>query len=323
MGIFDALFGSQAPTHVAEVFTPQHDGRFHLVEARRGRGKSYGMTYWGYRWFVDRLPAMLDGRAPHSKLITNFAIDPHRFALLLCIEGHMSSMAEAEQLVRERLVYASTWEPYLMSYESGLFIDECNRSLDAYQRSSSPMSKLVHDWHQQTRKHRNTLIYATQYVDWVNTQTRKLFDLLWRAKVVRHKTERGPDGLKRPLRFNYYGSDPYGNGIDAQIVRRADFKMTLPFRLDVARCYGSWEPIVTLPGEGTPRWGTFPELSDYMLSKGLKPAPVPPAPDLFDHWNQLEQRHALERLAERLAREGADTHAHAQLVCGGAGVAGS
>lgn len=279
MGVFDFLFGGQAPVHTAEVFNPCHDGRFHLLEARRGRGKSYGMTYWQYLWLVDRLPAILDGRAPYSRAIANFKIDHHRLALLLCTRGHMASFTDALDLVHERVIYARDWTPFFESYECGLFLDEANRSLDAYQRSSSALLKLAHDWHQQTRKHRNTLVYATQYVDWINMQTRKLFDLLWRAKVVRHKTKRGPDGLRVPLRFNYYGSDPYANGADATVVRRADFKMTLPFDLEVARCYGSWEPIVTFSGDTAVPWSSFEQLAADMLARGLKPAPTPPPVD--------------------------------------------
>lgn len=274
MGLFDMIFGAQAPVHQAQVFEPVHDGRFHLLEARRGRGKSYGMTYWQYCWLVDRLPGILSGALPHSRALANFAVDHHRLALLLCMRGHMSSFQDALDLVHERVIYCTDWEPFFLSYESGLFLDEANRSLDAYQRTSSPLLKLAHDWHQQTRKHRNTLVYATQYVDWINTQTRKLFDLLWRVKVVRHKTERGPDGLRRPLRFNYYGSDPYSNGVDSMVVRRADFKMTVPFDLQIARCYRSWEPIVTFPGDIDVRWHSFAELAAYMQDAGLKPAPV-------------------------------------------------
>lgn len=277
MGLFDFILGAQAPVHSAQPFVPAHDGRFHLLEARRGRGKSYGMTYWTYLWLVDRLPKILDGSAPHSRALSNFAIDHHRLALLLCTQGHMSSFQDALDLVHERVIYTNSWESFFTAYDSFCALDEANRSLDAYQTKKSPLLALAHDWHQQSRKHKNTLLYATQYVDWINTQTRKLFDLLWRAKVVRHKVKRGPDGLKVPLRFNYYGSDPYGNGVDAQVVRRADFKMQLEFRLDVARCYRSWEPIVTFDGEAELAWRSFRELSNWMESTGRKPvAPEKP-----------------------------------------------
>lgn len=288
MGIFSALFGGQAPVHLAESFVPLHDGRFHLLEARRGRGKSYGMTYWQYSWLVDRLPLILAGHAPHSRALSNFAVDHHRLALLLCARGHMHSFPDALDLVHERVIYARDWIPFFESYECGLFLDEANRSLDAYERKGSAVLKLAHDWHQQTRKHRNTLVYATQYVDWINTQTRKLFDLLWRAKVVRHKSKRGPDGLRVPLRFNYYGSDPYANGVDAQVVRRADFKMTLPFDLQVARCYRSWEPIVTFSGDIDVPWSSFAQLAADMQDRGLKPPPVVPAPDRLQVHRMME-----------------------------------
>lgn len=316
MGVFDFIFGGQAPVHMAQVFEPQHDGRFHLLEARRGRGKSYGMTYWQYKWLVDRLPLILAGQAPHSRALANFAIDHHRLALLLCSRGHMHSFADALDLVHERVHYCRDWVPFFESYECGLFLDEANRSLDAYDRKGSQVLRLAHDWHQQTRKHRNTLVYATQYVDWINTQTRKLFDLLWRAKVVRHKTERGPDGLRRPLRFNYYGSDPYSNGVDAQVVRRADFKMTVPFDLQVARCYRSWEAIVTFPGDAELPWSTFAQLSADMLHRGLKPAPAPPTVDRLQVHRDMEAG-LLGLWSPRLAENEADTlQSGAALVSG-------
>ena len=303
------IFGAQAPVHLAEVFRPAHDGRFHLLEARRGRGKSYGMTYWLFLWLVDRLPGILAGKLPHSRAYCNFAVDPHRLALLLCTRGHMHSFSEALALVQDRVVYCRDWLPFFTAYESGLFLDEANRSLDAYQRTSSPLLKLAHDWHQQTRKHKNTLVYATQYVDWINTQTRKLFDLLWRAKVVRHKTKRGPDGLRVPIRFNYYGSDPYSNGVDAATVRRADFKMTLPFELDVARCYGSWEPIVTFPGDAEVPWSSFAELSAWMLQQGKRPGDPPKPVDRLALLQQFE--------AGELGLWPAQPEAHAGLVPAG------
>lgn len=296
MGIFDKLLGSQAPVHVAEVYRPQHDGRFHLLEARRGRGKSYGMTYWGLMWLEDMLPAILNGTAPHSRWNANFLVDHHRLALLLCMRGRMSSFPDALDLVHERVRYVTDWEPFFTSYKSLNTLDEANRSLDAYQTKRSPLLALAHDFHQQTRKHANMQLYGTQYVDWINTQTRKLFDLLWRVKVVRHKAKRGPDGLRVPLRFNYYGSDPYANGVDATVVRRADFKMTIPFDLQVARAYGSWEPIVTFPGDVEPRWSSFAELAAWMLENGIKPAPAVRPPDrlaleqLWDTGNWPEGR---------------------------------
>jgi hypothetical protein len=276
MGMFNKFFGSQAPVHLAQVYEPGHDGRMHLLEARRGRGKSYGMTYWVYLWLIDMLPKIKAGQLPYSKAITNFAIDPTFMAYRLCEMGHMPNLSDALDLCHERIIYASNWDDFFVSYQCGLFLDESNRSLDAYNKKSSEMLSLAHDFHQQSRKHKNTMVYATQYVDWINVQTRKLFDILWRAKVVRHKTERGPDGLKVPLYFNYYGSDPMANGVDSAIVRRADFKMQLPFVMQVAQMYKSWEPIVTFSGDVKPRWTSFKELAEWMEENGMKPPPAPP-----------------------------------------------
>jgi hypothetical protein len=271
--------GGQAPVHVAQVYEPCHDGRMHLLEARRGRGKSYGMAYWVYLWLIDMLPGIKAGKYPYSKAITNFKIDPVFLAYRLCEMGHMSNLADALDLVNERVIYGSNWDDFFVSYQCGLFLDESNRSLDAYNKKSSEMLSLAHDFHQQSRKHKNTMVYATQYIDWINTQTRKLFDLLWRAKVVRDKSRRGPDGLYVPRYFNYYGSDPMANGVDSSIVRRADFKFQLPFVMGVAMMYQSWEPIVTFSGDVKPRWASFKELAEWMEENDLKPKPAAPRVD--------------------------------------------
>lgn len=271
--LFAKMFSGLAPTHSAVEYSPRHDGRFHLLEARRGRGKSFGMTSWGFLWLVDMLPEILAGRAPHSRLITNYSIDPHRLALMLCVSGNMGSFSDARDLVHDRYVKANKWEDFFTAYRSGLFLDESNRSLNAYDRKMTSQLALAHDFHQQSRKHLNTMVYATQYLDWINLQTRMLFDLLWRARVVRNKLGiRGPDGLLTPVRFLYYGSDPMANGVGSAVVRRADYKFKLDFDLRFARMYQSWEPIGTFPSDTPAKWIDFQELAQYMVENNLKPA---------------------------------------------------
>lgn len=271
--MFAKLFAHLAPTHGAILYNPRHDGRFHLLEARRGRGKSYGMTTWAYNWLVDMLPDMLAGKAPYSKLVTNFAIDPHRMALRLCIDGHFDSFPAALDLVHDRYIVADKWEDFFTRYRSGLFLDESNRSLNSYDRKMTSQLTLAHDFHQQSRKHLNTMCYATQYLDWINVQTRMLFDLLWRARVVRNKKGIvGPDGALMPDKFWYYGSDPMANGVGSAVVRRADYKFSLPFDLAYARMYQSWEPIVTFDSSTVAKWIDFKELADWMVEHNLKPA---------------------------------------------------
>ncbi len=267
MGILD-VFKNLAPTHAAELSTlGLHDGGLHLVEARRGRGKSYGMTVAGFNWLVGRLPAILEGSAPHAKVYTNSRLDLHRFALELCIRGHMYSLEHALDVVHERVIYMTGWDTIFTAYDSFIEGDEWNRSVNAYDQSKEVQKCMlvIHDWLQQTRKNSLTLLFAVQYLDWLKPQMKMLMDRIWRARVVYEKPKR----LKKPKMFWWYGSDPFANGVASEIVRRADWKIKVPFDIRLARIYDTKQAIETLPN--ATNYSNFAEISDFMYAHGMKP----------------------------------------------------
>ncbi len=270
MSILKSLFGKMAPTHHAEVYHVRHDGTYNLVEARRGRGKTFGGVTVGFNWLAHRMPDMLAGKAPHAKWATNIKIDPLRLAYELCFHGHMTSIFDAQDFVAERYVFLRDWDKLLELYDSLIIGDEWNRNANVYEndKDSQKMMLIVHDHAQQTRKHKLLQYYLFQHADWIKPQLKALADRLWRARVVYKK----PKAKRQPNYFWWYGSDPWGNGQGSEIVRRADFKMRLPFVLRLARLYDTHQAVETFAKSA--KHSTFGELSDYMAANRLKPPKV-------------------------------------------------
>jgi hypothetical protein len=268
MSILKALFGKMAPTHHAEIYHVRHDGTYNLVEARRGRGKTYGAVSVGFNWLVHRMPDMLAGKAPYAKWGTNIKVEKLRLAYEICFHGHMHSLFDALDFVEERYVYLDDWDKLLELYDSLIIGDEWNRNANVYEndKESQKMMLIVHDHAQQTRKHKLLQYYLFQHADWIKPQLKALADRLWRARVVYKK----PRAKREPNYFWWYGSDPWGNGQGSEIVRRADFKMRIPFILRLARLYDTHQAVTTYAKSA--KHSSFGELAEYMQAVGLKPS---------------------------------------------------
>jgi hypothetical protein len=266
MSILKMMFGKFAPAHYAEPYVITHDGTLNLVEARRGRGKSYGAVMIALAWLKERLPAIQSGAAPHAKIYTNNRFNLRRMALHCCQQGWIDGHAKALKLLSEIIIYFKEWNDLLTSYDSLILCDEANRNLNTYDNGKDVQVLMltVHDWLQQTRKHKLTLWFFVQYLDWIKPQVKMLMDRLWRAKRVRDKKT----GI--PKYFPWYGSDPFANGVGSEVVRHADFKMKFMFKVELARIYDSWQAIETLPMKSEFR--SFAEISDHMYATGRKPA---------------------------------------------------
>lgn len=285
------MFRASAPTHTAEKYWPCHDGTLNIVEARRGRGKSFGAVKIAVEWLRERMPDMIAGRAPFARVYTNIRFDRRRFALVLCLLGICRSHRDALRVYDERIVFCESWDDMLIAYDSLVLLDEANRNLDSYDSSKNVQSvmKMIHDWAQQTRKHRLTMYFLVQDLSWLKNQVVVLADRLWRAKRVRVK------GTQRVRYFPWYGGDPFAKGKGAEVVRRADFKMRFDFDLRLARVYDTLQAVKTWAPEA--RWNSFGELSDYMLLHGLKPLPsnhIPDAPT----WEEVETFFSREALSD-------------------------
>lgn len=279
MSFLKALFGKNAPTHHAEKYWPAHDGTLNIVEARRGRGKSFGAVRIMLEWLKQRWADIVSGAAPHAKIYSNIRFRIRNVAYMLCRMNICNNLEQAEKILQERIVYTLHWDDLLTAYDSLILHDEANRDLDIYdgRKEQQVLMKTVHDWLQQTRKHVLTLYFFLQDVTWIKSQVLSLTDRLWRAKRVRKK------GTQHIRYFPWYGADPFAKGKDGQLNRSADFKMRFDFDIWVARCYDTKQAVQTMPPET--KFHSFGEISDYMLAHGLKPVPVNERPD-FLTWEQ-------------------------------------
>jgi Zonular occludens toxin (Zot) len=252
------FFKRAAPAHFAEIYKPSHDGRFHLYEARRGRGKSYTLTDWA-------LTAMSQG----VPVVANYEFDLHRCAYELMRRKTFTKLTDAYVWLLENVTLARSWDDVFMSYNCLVIIDEVNRTFNAAGGSRSDAPPVAYEWLQQSRKFKQTIIFAAQGFDWLPPRVRQLADILWRAK-----REDDPIKLRRgertPIRFYSYGGDPWASGLSRSAVRDADMKFTLPFRMQVARCYRSFAPVAGLEDE--PSMKSIVAYWDVLRARGVIPA---------------------------------------------------
>ncbi len=243
------MFRKLVPTIAAQPRPLSHDGYLHLLEARRGRGKSYVMTDLVKDCVLKRIPVR-----------TNFALHRYRLAVQASMAGSFSNVGEAMAWVQENVVLASSWDDVLTAYDSVILLDEASRLFDSRSRSAPPVAL---EWLQQSRKLRLTIVFASQSFDWLDVRVRQLADVLW---MVRKEAKRIA-GKEVPQRFWGYGLDPFVRGLTESVVRdRADYRWSVPFVLSTAQLYDSWELIRIL--EGTPSWESMGELADWHAAQG-------------------------------------------------------
>lgn len=265
-----ALLKRNSPTHFAQVYKLGHDKTFHLLEARRGRGKSYTMAYWA-------LCAARQGVGT----VANFHLNHYWLAMRLCQEGHQPSFDAALDWCAANIRYVSTWDDIMLAYDCLVLVDEVNRLFDSQDRSKEDrVPKVVFEWLQLSRRNRITLVFAAQSLDWLNTRVRQLFDLLWRAKKEMGRGRRSA----QIQRFWLYGADPWAKGLSADVSRSADFKVTIPFDAKIFRLYDTYERILAIPNES--RFERFFDVYQEQLRLGIceLPPPPPPAPLRWHEW---------------------------------------
>lgn len=235
------------PTLAAERRDLKHDGYLHLLEARRGRGKSYNLTYLAR-----------EGVFAHVPVIANFGLNRYRLAVQAFMAGRFRSIGAAMDWVYENVTIAETWDDLLTAHDSLILLDEASRIFDSRNRSAPPVA---FEFFQQSRKLKLTLVLASQSFDWLDVRIRQLADVLW---MVRKETDKRSGN---PVRFWLYGLDPYSKGLSETVLRdRADYRSSVPFRPEVATLYNSWELIRVISGE--PSWKTMGELTEYHLAAG-------------------------------------------------------
>lgn len=254
------LLKKMAPTHFAAPYKLGHDKTFHLLEARRGRGKSFTMAYWA-------LQAAKGG----TPVIANFHLNHYWLAFELCKAGRFASIDDALLWCEQNVRFTNSWDDIVLAYDSLVLLDEVNRLFDSQDRSKDDRApKVVFEWLQLSRRNRITLVFAAQSMDWLTPRVRQLFDLLWRAKKEMGKGSRS----QQIQRFWLYGADPWSKGLSEDAARGADFKVTVPFDKRIFRLYDTFERIMAIPN--VCRFERFWDIYQYQLDTGIVPAPAPP-----------------------------------------------
>lgn len=266
--MLSGLLKKAAPTHFAQTYSLGHDEAFHLLEARRGRGKSFSMTFWALQCCKKRIP-----------VVANFHLNKKFLSYELLKAGTFKTLDEADEWLEKNVKFAESWDDIMTSYDCLILVDEVNRLFDAQDRSKEDRApRVVFEWLQLSRRNRITLVFAAQSMDWLTPRVRQLFDYLWRAKKEVNK--RG-----KILRFWLYGCDPWARGLSADVSRGADFKAVVPFHSSIFRLYDTRERIRAL--ENRSQFQTFWELYQFQLSAGIvPPPPVPPVQAL--RWSEYE-----------------------------------
>ena len=218
------------PTAGAARYQLGHDSLLHVIEARRGRGKSYAM-----------MAVILDALEAGTSVVTNTtAMDYYRCAVELCRRGRFRLVADALLYLHEKVTIARRWDDFFQAYDSLVVFDECIRHFDARPGMAAKPPSLFYEWARQTRKLQCTVYFVVHSLEWLDKRLSQLVDVHWFVRKESIKGETAPDGTPFPRRFWLYGNDPGGVGKVEQVNRNsADLVATLPFDVRIARCYES------------------------------------------------------------------------------------
>ena len=254
--MFAELLKRAAPTAFAERYKMGHDFKFHLFEARRGRGKSYTLTVWALECLRKGIPVTL-----------NYELDLYFCALQLKRMGDKRELNDVYTWLEHNVRFAQGWDDVFTSYDRLVILDECNRTFRAGAgREDAP--SLAYEWLQQSRKFRQTIIFAAQGFDWLPPRVRQLADTLWRSKRVDTRASIVA-GKRVPKEFWIYGGDPWEQGLNKTAQRSSDWVMFTPFDMRVARCYLSYKPVGGL--SDVPSFGSMWDYYSNLQAQGVIP----------------------------------------------------
>ncbi len=277
MTIFKAL----SPALAAQNYTLSHDGKLHLLEARRGRGKSYILAEWAMAAFSAGIPVR-----------ANFDLDLYWFALELVKQKKHKTLVSAVDWLRSNYKRIDSWDDLLTCYDTLVLLDEVNRTFDSRVRGNAGAPMVAHSWLQQSRKLKNTMVFAAQGFDWLDVRLRQLFDMLWRVKRVDVPRTRVPDT------FIAYGSDPWSSGLDSDAVRRCDYKFRVKFSTQRSRRYNTFEIIKSLVGE--PSFSNIQDVIQSLIDARLcRYATYKPTPDTIPLVDKIARLEPAENYSHR------------------------
>jgi hypothetical protein len=275
LSLLAAFFKKSSPTHFAEPYKLSHDKVFHLLEARRGRGKSFTMAYWALQVARQKIP-----------VVANFHLNHYWMAMELVRFGTFKKLREAQEWCEINIRFVSSWDEIILAYDCLILLDEVNRLFDSQDRAKDEKApKVVFEWLQLSRRNKITLVFAAQSMDWLTPRVRQLFDMLWRAKKeLRRGKRRG-----EIHRFWLYGADPWSKGLSADVSRGADFKAVVPFDERIWRLYDTYERIIAIPTESS--FQRFWDVYQYQLEVGIVPKSVEPRQTVVfpDWWDEKKK----------------------------------
>jgi hypothetical protein len=245
------------PAYAARPYTLGHDGLLHVLEGRRGRGKSYTATTIVLRAAEQRIPV----------LTNTSSTDFYRMAVELCRRKAFDSLPQALEWLNTNVTLLTDWNNLLEAYDCIIIIDEATRLFDARRGLGVSVPPVVYEWFRQSRKVKVTCYLLAQSLEWLDARVKQLLDLYWQVRVVRHKKLKAPDGMGWPLQFWCYGQDPGGVGRVEHLNRqKADFIAKIPFDMRVKNLYYSWELIAEVTG--TPRYESMQDIRRFHEAHG-------------------------------------------------------
>ena len=252
------FFQQMFPTLRVQDYTAGHDGKIHCVEARRGRGKSYFLTFLTLKCIESRTP-----------VLTNVdSYDFYKLALLQMKKnrGQYESLEHCLSWMVSNITYCSEWWQILESHDSVIILDECTTLFNARVTKGKYTPSIIYEWFHQSRKVKCTVWLATHNIQWLDDRVRSVLDNFWTSRVIRSKTEKF-QGQGVPKLFYLYGTDAGGVANLNNMQRTvADYRIVVPFSKQLANVYDSWEIIKTVGGE--PKYESITTLQKHLQTIG-------------------------------------------------------
>lgn len=235
------LFQRFIPTLGIEDYQAGHDGKIHCVEARRGRGKSYFLSYLTLKCIEQRVP-----------VLTNVdSYDFYKMALLQMRKnrGGYKNLTDCLLWMVDNITYCQTWKQILEVSDSVVILDECTTLFNARSFKGKITPPIIYEWFHQSRKVRCSVWLATHNIGWLDDRVRSVLDNFWTSRVIRSK-KKFYQGQGVPVMFFLYGTDAGGVSKLGKMERNlADYRIQVPFDIRLASTYDSWEIIKTVEGE--------------------------------------------------------------------------
>lgn len=179
------------------------DERMHLLEGRRGRGKSYTLTAMTKQFIGE-----------HKKVYTNIrSLDYYRLAVQLTMAKRFPSLYVALAWMNDNVKFIRTWDDVLESHGGVMILDEASRLFHAQRGQGLSVPPIVYEWFRQSRHFRMSIFLATQDFNWIDGKIASLVDIFWSVRKV-VGADRNPTG------FWLYGLDSGGAGSYRDIDRR-------------------------------------------------------------------------------------------------------